>query len=156
VLVFPQGASTAELRELAKFREYIAQNASNWARYIDELEDETGEIVKLRVVTGTLTSPFWANAVVVAEGMGSVLRFAETKTVDGRSAYFWDTRGFGKAAVSASDAWNPASRNDCTIVKCFTISARRDGDVPAGQDVPFAARYVSLFSLLLPLCGVLK
>ncbi|KAH6918102.1 hypothetical protein BKA70DRAFT_1416119 [Coprinopsis sp. MPI-PUGE-AT-0042] len=141
VLVFPQGASTAELRELSKFREYIAQNATNWARYIDDLEEETGESVKLRVVTGTLTSPFWANAVVVAEGMGSVLRFAETKTVDGRSAYFWDTRGFGKAAVSASDAWNPASRNDCTIVKCFTISARREREATSGQDVPFVARY---------------
>ncbi|EAU89466.2 hypothetical protein CC1G_07692 [Coprinopsis cinerea okayama7 len=126
VLVFPQGAVSTELMDLSRFQEYISQNAGNWGIYQRNLEREIGEKVEIRLVTSTLTAPFWANAVVVAEGAGSILKFAETKTIDGRSAYVWDTRGFAKAAVSASDAWNPASRNDCTIVKMFTISPRKE------------------------------
>ncbi|TFK20892.1 hypothetical protein FA15DRAFT_673072 [Coprinopsis marcescibilis] len=126
VLVFPQGAVTTELIDVSRFRDFIAANATNWVRYQQELEASLGERVELRLVTSTLTAPFWANAVVCSDAKtGSVLKFAETKTVDGRNAYAWDTRGFARAAVNASDSWNPASRDDCTSVKCFSITPRR-------------------------------
>jgi len=140
ILVFPQGAVSTELSDTNKFKDYILQNAANWKRYSEDLEKDVGESVGLRLITATVTAPFWANAVVCTGETGSVLKFAEMKTADGRSAYFWDTRGFADAAVSASDAWNPNSRNDSAVIRGFSISPRKDvtmdGPPANGEEAP--------------------
>ncbi|KAH6911892.1 hypothetical protein BKA70DRAFT_1422605 [Coprinopsis sp. MPI-PUGE-AT-0042] len=104
ILVLPDGAMHEDIRNLGKFREYAASNAPSWYKLavtICKREIDNGEI---RLVTGCDKSSAWGDCRVFQH---------EQRAEDGVD---------GECDAKTSTSQEDGLRNQCTFVRCFTVS----------------------------------
>ncbi|KAJ2936623.1 hypothetical protein H1R20_g476, partial [Candolleomyces eurysporus] len=123
ILALPTGAFRTELRELSKFRDFVAANTENWTRYWRGMMLEEPE---LRLITGQLCTQYWGIATFSGNGDRNLtLTFNQTGN-EKDSRYAWTAPSFVKTSVFGKIRFSRPP--DTLAVMAYTISPR-DGVV---------------------------
>lgn len=134
ILALPSGALRTELKEINKFREFIAMNVDNWARYIRENDLRATE---LRLITGQLSASFWGIATFKGNRERN-LKITFSQSAEKEKRYLWSAPQFVKTTLSGKIRFSRPS--DTLAVTAYTITPRGASSAPAtlGEDVQMA------------------
>ncbi|KAF5309069.1 hypothetical protein D9611_014925 [Ephemerocybe angulata] len=121
ILSLPAGALRTEIKEISKFRDFIALNADNWARYLRDLGDRVGE---LRLITGQLTAPYWGIA-SFERNTDINLTLSYSQSAEKEARYTWNAPPSVRTTLSGKIRFSRPS--DTLAVTSFTITPRGSG-----------------------------
>ena len=142
----PDGALREDLRSTTLFRDFAAENAESWYRFINGpcgWELGNGE---LRLITGCDKTSSWGLAAyqnIQSEGDssdslgGPLLRFRNTSDVGpcvSGTTYCWEHEGTAEVKVGPEFEVNEEmpghgarARNQCTFIRCHTVMLSEGG-----------------------------
>ena len=133
----PDGAFREDLRSITLFRDFAAENAESWYRYINGpcgLELGNGELL---LITGCDKTTSWGLAAyqnIQSEGDSSdslgepLLRFRTTSDggfVSG-TAHYWEHEGTAEVKAGPEFRFMPR-RNQCTFIRSHTVMLSEAG-----------------------------
>ncbi|KAF5319038.1 hypothetical protein D9611_012681 [Ephemerocybe angulata] len=119
IISLPAGALRTETKEISKFRDFIALNADNWARYLRDLGDRV-----LRLITGQLTAPYWGIA-SFERNMDINLTLSYSQSAEKEARYTWNALPSVRTTLSGKIRFSRPS--DTLAVTSFTITPRGSG-----------------------------
>jgi hypothetical protein len=127
ILTLPDGASREDCREIARFREYAAQHAESWYKYVNGSRGRDAGNGSIYLVTGYDKSKSWGVASFSDVSGSFNLTFIPSPDEGGNTNYTfaWEhasstSTNSGPVPIEYFDGDRP--ENQCTFIRGFKIS----------------------------------
>jgi hypothetical protein len=127
ILALPDGASREDFRGIARFREYAAQNAESWYKYVNGSRCRDAENGSIYLVTGCDKTKSWGVASFSDISGSFNLTFVPAVAGGGNTnnSFAWEhassaSTNSGPVPIEYVDGDRP--QNQCTFIRGFKIS----------------------------------